>query len=707
VALSNRMNMKFLKIRHLLATGLLLAGVCLPARATSWEVKVTCPIDGTKIRARLPARLYGRSDTLDLRWLGIGVDPPVSGLVQCPECGFAAHVSQYGDDVIRPEEVRRALRELKTPRMFFRYDAAILVEQLTKRDLQRIARLTLANKWLADDTGEPDVIRKRTALALTAHRDAFKLKQLPIHERSTTAYVTGELLLQSGQRREAVEWFDRALNGASFIPPFMIWKQRLLALHAGQVTPDFIKSISEFSPDKRVAAVALLRDSHLPEAVALLEEICLRCPEELREFAFVLLMQPSPERRHLPIFLKAIGSRHFRTAQSGARAVAMLRVREAAPLLAQALRDPPQHADFRLLAALSVLATENEIAALERLAGQSRYTSEIVCGLLNTRSSKAIPAVLRIIEQQRLSSQRYLFRDESGFQALESATQIDGLLDQLPDLKTASADSRLAGFKVLLLNVAKQPDATEQLVAALDRGQPLALSAAIELVRRHDSRGKPLFLEQLRQIKRMGSDTWQLCLPVLKPSDMGTIQQALQEKRDAWQQSIKFQRQRLAEADTDEDRARAKQRLDQMVNRENWWMAAWLRLLGATGHADAREFLLPFLDDPNWQAREGAVLGLERVYDSEVGDRLVEMLQHESFPRVTLAIFEVLGRSGDRSRLAAVVNAGHEPMRVATRLAWIDAVRALDGLDQIRSKLMSLSESPNRKLAAAAALKDE
>ena len=106
--------------------------------------------------------------------------------------------------------------------MFFRYDAAILVEQLTKRDLPRIARLTLANKWLANDTGEPDVIRKRTALAIDAHRDAFKLKQLPIHERSTTAYATGELLRQSGQRLEAVEWFDRALNGASLIPPFMI-----------------------------------------------------------------------------------------------------------------------------------------------------------------------------------------------------------------------------------------------------------------------------------------------------------------------------------------------------------------------------------------------------------------------------------------------------------------------------------------------------
>ena len=456
-----------------------------------------------------------------------------------------------------------------------------------------------------------------------------------------------------------------------------------------------------------MAAVALLRDSHLPEAVALIEKICLRSPKELREFAFMLLMQPSPERRHLPIFLKAIGSRHFRTAQAGARAVALLQAREATPLLAQALRDPPQNADYRLLAALSVLATENEIATLEHQAGQSRYKSEVVRGLVNTRSSKAIPAILRIIEQQRLSSQRYPFRDESGFEALEAATQIDGLLDQLPDLKMATADSRLAGFKVLLLGVARQPHATGQLVVALDRDQPLALSAAIELVRQRDSRGMPLFLEQLRQIKRMGSDTWQLCLPLLKPSDMGAIQRALQDVRNEWQQSIKFRRRVVVEAETDEIRAREKQRLDQLVNRENWWMASWLRLMGATGHADAREFLLPFLGDPNWQARDGAVLGLERVYNSAVGDRLVEMLKHEASPRVTLAIFEVLARSGDRSRLAAIVDAGHEPMRVPTRLAWIAAVRALDGLDQIRLKLMSLSESPNRKLAAAATLTDE
>jgi tetratricopeptide (TPR) repeat protein len=700
--------MSFLNVRYLLVTGLLIAGVCLPARATSWEVKVTCPIDGTKIRARLPARLYGRSVTLDLRSLGIPVDHLVSGIVQCPECGFAAHASQYGDnDDIHPEELRQALRELKTPRMFFRYDAAILVEQLTNRDLQRIARLTLANKWLADDTGEPDVIRKRTALALTAHREALKLKQLPIPERSITEYATGELLRQSGQRREAVEWFDRALNGASFIPPFMIWKQRMLALHAGEVTPDFIKSISEFSPDRKVAAVALLRDSELPEAVGRIEEICLHGPEELREFAFMMLMQPAPQKQHLPIFLKAIGSRDFRTAQAGARAVALLRAREAAPLLAQALRDPPQNAAYRLLAALSVLATEKEIAALERQVELSGYTPAIVRGLVNTRSPKAIPAVLRIIERNGFSSQRFLFRDESGFETLEAATQIDGLVDQLPDLRMAKADSRLAGFKVLLLGVAKQPHATAQLVAALDRGQPLALSAAIELVRRHDSRGKPLFLEQLREIKRMDSGSWQLCLPLLKPSDVGAIQRALQQERDARQQSIKFRRQLLIDAETDEDRARAKQRLDQLVNRENWWMASWLLLLGATGHAGAREILLPFLGDPNWQAREGAVLGLERVYNSAVGDRFVEMLNREASPRVTLAIFEVLARSGDRSRLAAVVDAGHEPMRVPTRLAWIAAVRALDGLDQIRPKLMSLSESPNRKLAAAAALQDE
>ena len=338
---------------------------------------------------------------------------------------------------------------------------------------------------------------------------------------------------------------------------------------------------------------------------------------------------------------------------------------------------------------------------------QSRYTSEIVQGLLNTRSSKAIPAVLRIIEGERLSSQRYRFRDRSGFEALKAVTQIDGLLDQLPDLKMAAAESRLAGFKVLMLGVAKQPDATEQLVSAVDQGQPLSLSAAIVLVRRHDSRGKALFLEQLRRIKRMGYDSWQLCLPLLEPVDLKAIQQSLQDERDEWQQSIRFRRQMVVEAETDAARAREKQRLDQMVNRENWWMASWLRLLGATGHADARGILVPFLDDPDWQAREGAVLGLERVYDSTVGDRLVEMLKDEASPRVRLAIFEVLGRSGDRSRLAALVDAGNEPMRVETRLAWIAAVGALDGLDQVRPKLLSLSRSPNRKLADAATLKAE
>jgi len=195
-----------------------------------------------------------------------------------------------------------------------------------------------------------------------------------------------------------------------------------------------------------------------------------------------------------------------------------------------------------------------------------------------------------------------------------------------------------------------------------------------------------------------GSDNWPLVIPLLTPA----VQNALQQERDRWQHSIDFQRERIADASSDDERRRSQKRLEEMLNRENWWMAPWLRLIGGTRHPDAREIVLPYLKDPNHQAREGAVLGLEAFADAPVRTRLTELVKQESKPSVLAAALRVLGRTGGPKELPPILDAGAEPMPIVTRIAWIEAVTTLGGLDQIRPRLESLVKSPNEGLATAA-----
>ena len=687
------------RCQRLVSCCLMLVIVNVTAQAQSWrEVKEICPVDRTEVRARF---WTGSRLVFEISPLMTEAKGHAASLVQCPNCGYCAHADRFAADLKNREELKQKLLEPKSSRLFFRNDAATVVEQHTRNDLMSLALLALANRSLAEETGDPVVIRKRSRKAIDALRAVAEDEQLSPDRRAMIAFETGRAMMLAGQSKDAVPWFDRALAAPSRLPGFFIQKDRWLALHEGRVTPEVVRAIARADAMPKLAAVALLRDSELPEAISLLEQVCLAGPETHRNFVFLFLVNRSPLSRHLPIFRKAIGSSEFRTVQAGARAVELIRDRESAPLLAAALENPVRNAEFRLLSALSELATENEIPLLTRMAEKSRHSSEVIRGLLNTKSAKALPAALGIIQRESLPAQRYLFRDDEGRRALQSATQIEGLHLHLPSLKSAEPDSKLAGFKVLLLGASQTPESRDELSAALERGEPLALSAAIELVRCRDERGKPLFLKRLKQIRRMDSVSWKLVLPILRPDDFAAIQKALDAERNDWQQSIEFRRESLAMAENEEERQRHRQRLNQMLNRENSWMAPWLQLLGATGHPEARPLMLKFLDDPNHRARAAAVQGSLRVYDRDLGDRLARLLETETEPDVLLGLMDVFGESKDVSRLPAVLLFGRGPMPVDVRIAWIRAVRSLNGLDAVQAKLNSLTDSPNPKLAAA------
>ena len=157
-------------VRHLLLSMLgnvlSLAVLAFPhlAVATTWRtVELTCPIDETKVSARVTQSTFIPGIGADLRPRGVDADIFLNSMAQCPKCGFVTHYGRFEkSDGLDRKRALRALNGLKKSHLFHKYDAAIACEQNWTNSEATIAHLTLGGKWLADDTGEADVIRERT-----------------------------------------------------------------------------------------------------------------------------------------------------------------------------------------------------------------------------------------------------------------------------------------------------------------------------------------------------------------------------------------------------------------------------------------------------------------------------------------------------------------------------------------------------------------
>jgi hypothetical protein len=82
----------------------------------------------------------------------------------------------------------------------------------------------------------------------------------------------------------------------------------------------------------------------------------------------------------------------------------MLRAKEAAPLLVKALEHPVPFTEFRLGAALALVATENEVDGIARLTDALKPDEvlgrrlDLLRALLNTHSERAIPPLVRLLK---------------------------------------------------------------------------------------------------------------------------------------------------------------------------------------------------------------------------------------------------------------------------------------------------------------------
>jgi hypothetical protein len=187
------------------------------ARASDWTYEdLPCPIDGTTVEAFVFISHSSFGCMPDFRPLGDAPDMFTLGLNTCPTCGFTAHTRMFreppaGLDKARILAAIAAVRK-KSPPLFRHLDTAAAIERELENQPDMLARYALTAKWLADDTGEPDVIRQRLTQAIEAQKRYLAVPTRDAGEWASTLYLIGELYFELGDDRQALHWLNLALR---------------------------------------------------------------------------------------------------------------------------------------------------------------------------------------------------------------------------------------------------------------------------------------------------------------------------------------------------------------------------------------------------------------------------------------------------------------------------------------------------------------
>ncbi|MCK4374430.1 MAG: HEAT repeat domain-containing protein, partial [Candidatus Brocadiae bacterium] len=424
---------------------------------------------------------------------------------------------------------------------------------------------------------------------------------------------------------------------------------------------------------EKVKAIGMLRGLEDEKVLTFLKDVVLRCPERLREQAIRGLLEGGARRYHLPIYLEALTSDHFRTVQGGATAVQQLRATEAAPLLLKALEHPVADTEYRLRKALAMLATENELDGLSRLVdgldpdAALGMKIDLLRALLNTGSDGAIPPIVRLLQadEQLIRSVGY------GDDILESAAVFG------PDLLGKLIEAAGEEFAPTLQRVWAE---VERKTADLPEGAayvPVDLDLAF----------------QEREID------YKLMFPAERQQSFETVMARVKEDDESHRRELEQVLAELAAMGPEErESSRA---VDQLARlRQEYYRSEWLAELGMTRDERAIAVLMEHLEHANCHVRAEAVKGLMSLYDEEIGDRLAARLLDEE-PLVQSVIVFVIGNAADARHVDALVALAHEPTLVRTKLGW---VRTMEALSPERAKpvLEYWVTSPDKTLAGAA-----
>jgi hypothetical protein len=358
-----------------------------------------------------------------------------------------------------------------------------------------------------------------------------------------------------------------------------------------------------------------------------------------------------------------------------------------------------QATEYRLLSALAAVATEKQWDYLANQVDRRTEYDEVFKALQNTRSSKAVPYVLQMLQKERMLGS---FCDAASLEG--AAAMGPALLEKLPDLTTATTDDSLAVFKVRLLGVMKSGGADDQLVAAMKRGGDVGLYAALALANKGKDVAKPVLLKDLGRVRSLDSTSITLVYPLLKSSDYDELYQMMLDSKTKEKASVD---QRVAECKKTLDDPKAetfeKQTAERDLKRlkwdEHWFMISWLPLLSATSNPKARPVYLACLESANSQLRVEAVKALAGIYDDAIGDALVSRLGNED-SWVADAIIAAVGKAKDKRQVERLLILVSEPTLVSTKLVWINAMMEL-APDKTLPVVRGWAASPSPDLAQA------
>lgn len=682
---------------------LVLIALVPASHATTFRpITVTCPFDRTVIRGHALTSTFISGVTPDLRPLGVGAYGPTASLIDCPTCGFVAQPDEFEEaGELEAAAIGERLRALRSPPLFSQLDRAALVESLWKRRQPTMAAYALAAKWLADETGEPAVIDARRRAAIDAHARLLDNPEADAPTRAQIAYLIGELHRQAGDRDEALAWFDRARETLPEEELPLLEAQAFRARVAGKPWTEVLTAAKVAPIGGRMAAVELLRDVDDPEVLGFIEEVVLRSPEQAREPAMEALLglgypTPVPPRRYLPLFLQAIRSDHYRTVQGGARAIELLRAREAAPALLEAFRAADDFTEYRLGSALAAVATADQVAALQDLKLRPHH---LFRALVNTSSPAAAQPIVEIARRERVVVSFYSGDDDEDVR-LSLPPLAPALLPLLPDPNTADDNDPLATLAVEVLAAINTAETRDQLAAMLHRADTLAELAALRLIEQGDGRGKPLLVTRVEHLITRDNTSHRLLIPLLEPADYPALAAQLEAERAERRDYIEQMRRDLADPSMATMHDHLKQQLERHGHDTEFWMESWLPLLGATRHPEASGILLQYLVHENPQARAGAAEGLGLLGDPAHLPALVDRLADEQ-PMVQEAIVRAIGRLRGGAGAAPIIALRNQPTLVSVKLAMIEALRVLDPAAG-RPLLEEWRQSPLAELAAAA-----
>lgn len=674
------------------------------AEATTWmKVSKTCPICNTQVTGHIPRSTYIPRRDPDFRPRGVGVYMSIATILMCRNCGFTTTANRFDKtEGMDKGRMRDALEKLKTDSLFLKMDRAIVVEQNWTNDPALLAHLALAAKWLADDTGETEIINKRLSSAIKSHEIALNSTGSD-DEKASYLYLIGELHRQFRNREQAVKWFNKAMKLAKDELKDMVEQQMArVRTERDKESETDLAAIRKRSDAQKLAAIKQLREINREDVIEFLKGYCLQCPQRLREQAITMLVGEEPKPYHLPIFLEGLKNDHFRTVQGSAMAIEILGSTEAAPIIVELLKNPIDWTEYRLLAALGAVATENELEFLVSQLERQTHKDEILRALLNTRSNKAIPYIVKLLEEERLLW--FLCGREQ--HALEKAAAFGRtLLDQLPDLDSNSTADGSTLFKINILSVSDGADVDKQLIAALSAENDVAFHAALALARRGNDSGKRVLIQNVENLRSLDEISVTYLYPLLKNEDFEILYKEMLEEKTQRKEFLEERRAQLTvELNdpniSDKDKHYRKQELNRSAFDQERFICDWILILAATGNEKTRPICLKLLESSEAYIRAQAVKALAYVWCPEIGNKLAELLRKEE-PLVRSEIVRAMGRANDKWHVEALKTMVEEPTLIGTKIAWIETMGKL-APDYAINAMKKWSESPNQTLAEAA-----